>query len=277
MIYQGLQAMLDPGEEVVVPLPCFASYPGMIAMLGAIPVYVVCEKSAGFKLSATQLADAIGPRTKAVILNSPNNPTGATYSRRELRALTDVLLEHPHVWILADDIYEHLVFDDAEFASIVEVEPQLKGRTLTVNGISKAYAMTGWRIGYAGGPERLMVAIRKIISQTISNPSSIAQAAEMLATAKEPVLLVGGGARHAATEIRELSKARAIPVVTTIAGKGVVPSNERLCLDCFQCLPGTQALLAQSDLLIALGTEMAETDTIRLGCNCRLIECREHR
>jgi len=177
VIYQGLQAMIDPGDEVVVPTPCFASYPGMVAMLGGSPVYVACEESAGFKLSGKQLASAITPRTKVVILNSPNNPSGATYSRQELRALTDVLLDHPQVWILADDIYEHLTFDDAEFATVVEVEPRLKNRTLTVNGVSKAYAMTGWRIGYAGGPERLMNAIRKIISQTISNPSSIAQAA----------------------------------------------------------------------------------------------------
>ena len=177
IIYQGLQAMLDAGDQVIVPTPCFASYPGMIAMLGGIPKYVVCDEGMGFKITAEQLNDAINPQTRVFILNSPNNPTGAVYSNRDLRVLANVLLDHPQVWILADDIYEHLTYGGAKFASIVSVEPRLKNRTLTVNGVSKAYAMTGWRIGYAGGPEPLMDGIRKIISQTISNPSSIAQAA----------------------------------------------------------------------------------------------------
>jgi aspartate aminotransferase len=149
----------------------------MVLLAGGTPVIVVGPESNGFKLEPEALDKAITPKTKWLILNSPSNPTGAAYTRQELRALADVLLKHPHVWIMADDMYEHLLYDGLEFATIAQVEPKLYDRTLTVNGVSKAYAMTGWRIGFAGGPEALITLMRKLESQSTSNPCSIAQAA----------------------------------------------------------------------------------------------------
>ncbi len=153
------------------------SYPDIVLLAEGKPVCVPCSQNNQFKLRAEDLAAAIGPKTKWVILNSPSNPTGAAYSRAELKALTDVLVQHPHVWVLTDDMYEHLVYDDFVFATAAEVEPRLYERTLTMNGVSKAYCMTGWRIGYAAGPVPLIKAIAKVQSQSTTNPSSISQAA----------------------------------------------------------------------------------------------------
>ena len=175
MLYNALTATLDEGDEVIIPAPYWVSYPDMVRLAGGVPVVVPAGPEAGFRLTPARLEAAITPRTKWLIFNSPANPTGAGYSRTELKALTDVLMRHPHVWVLSDDIYEHLVFDGFEFCTPAEVEPGLKGRTLTVNGVSKAYAMTGWRIGYAAGPEELIAAMRKIQSQSTSNPCSISQ------------------------------------------------------------------------------------------------------
>jgi aspartate aminotransferase len=168
---------------VVIPAPYWVSYPDMALLAGGTPVFVSCPEQTGFKLRPEDLDEAIGPRTKWVILNSPNNPTGAAYGEEELKALTDVLVRHPHVWLMTDDMYEHLVYDGFRFATAVQVEPSLKERTLTVNGVSKAYAMTGWRIGYAGGPKELIRAVGVIQSQSTSNPSSISQAAAVAALA----------------------------------------------------------------------------------------------
>ena len=176
-IFNAMMATLDPGDEVVIPAPYWVSYPDIVLLAGATPVIVPCGIDAGFKLSPAALDAAITPRTKWLILNSPSNPTGAAYSAAELQGLADVLLRHPHVWVLTDDMYEHIVYGDFEFATIAQVEPALFDRTLTVNGASKAYAMTGWRIGFAGGPVPLIKAIAKIQSQSTSNPCSIAQAA----------------------------------------------------------------------------------------------------
>ncbi|QMW23144.1 pyridoxal phosphate-dependent aminotransferase [Sandaracinobacteroides saxicola] len=176
-IFNAMMATLDPGDEVVIPAPYWVSYPDIVQLTGATPVIVKCGLDQGFKLRPEQLDAAITPRTKWLIFNSPSNPTGAAYTAAELKALADVLLGHPHVFILTDDMYEHIVYDGFEFATIAQVEPRLYNRTLTVNGASKAYAMTGWRIGYAGGPERIIKAIAKIQSQSTSNPCSIAQAA----------------------------------------------------------------------------------------------------
>ncbi len=176
-IFNALVATLDPGDEVVIPAPYWVSYPDIVQFCGATPVVLPCPLEAGFKLQPAQLDAAITPRTKWVLLNSPSNPTGAAYSFDELKALTDVLLKHPHVHVLTDDMYEHIVYDDFRFASIAEVEPRLYDRTLTVNGASKAYAMTGWRIGFAGGPKQIIKAMAKIQSQSTSNPCSVAQAA----------------------------------------------------------------------------------------------------
>jgi len=180
-IFNAMLATLDPGDEVVIPAPYWVSYPDIVAYTGATPVIIACGIEQGFKLRPEQLEAAITPRTKWLIFNSPSNPTGAAYSRPELKALTEVLLRHPQVMILTDDMYEHIVYDGFEFSTIAEVEPGLYERTLTVNGASKAYAMTGWRIGFAGGPAWLIKAIAKLQSQSTSNPCSIAQAATVAA------------------------------------------------------------------------------------------------
>jgi aspartate aminotransferase len=175
VIFNALMATLNPGDEVVIPAPYWVSYPDMVALAGGTPVPVMTTAENGFKLQAADLEAAITPRTRWIILNSPSNPSGAAYTKAELRAVADVLLRHPQVWILTDDMYEHLVYGDFEFFTIAQVEPALYERTLTMNGVSKAYAMTGWRIGYAGGPEPLIKAMAKVESQTTSNPCSISQ------------------------------------------------------------------------------------------------------
>jgi aspartate aminotransferase len=175
VLYNALMATLNPGDEVIIPAPYWVSYPDMVLLAGGEPVVIEGAMDKGYKISAAQLEAAITPKTKWFLFNSPSNPTGAGYSWDELKALTDVLMRHPHVWVMSDDMYEHLVFDDFKFCTPAQVEPGLYDRTLTVNGVSKAYAMTGWRIGYAAGPVPLIKAIGKIQSQSTSNPSSISQ------------------------------------------------------------------------------------------------------
>ncbi len=174
VLFNALAATLNPGDEVVIPTPYWVSYPDMALLAGGEPVILEADADT-FKIAPESLAASITPKTKWLIFNSPSNPSGAAYTRSEIRALADVLLEHPHVWVLTDDMYEHLVYDDFEFTTMAQVEPKLLERTLTVNGVSKAYAMTGWRIGYAGGPAELIKAMAKIQSQSTSNPCSIAQ------------------------------------------------------------------------------------------------------
>src|SRR5918995_5080018 len=170
IIYNALMATLDPGDELIIPAPYWVSYPDMTLLAGGTPVIVRCPEQTGFKLQPDDLEAAITPRTKWLILNSPNNPTGAAYTADELRGLTGVLLRHEHVWLLSDDIYEHLVYDDFRFVTPAALEPRLKDRCLTMNGVAKAYAMTGWRIGYAGGPPDLIRSMAKIQSQSTTNP-----------------------------------------------------------------------------------------------------------
>jgi len=177
VLYNALLATLDPGDEVIIPAPYWVSYPDMVLLCGGTPVPVICPAEKGFKLQPADLEAAITPKTKWLILNSPSNPTGAAYSFAEMKALTDVLLRRPHVHVLTDDMYEHLVYDDFKFVTPAQVEPKLYDRTLTLNGVSKAYCMTGWRIGYAAGRPDLIKAIAKVQSQSTSNPSSISQAA----------------------------------------------------------------------------------------------------
>ncbi|MBK5935138.1 aspartate aminotransferase [Rhodovulum imhoffii] len=174
-LYNALMATLNPGDEVIVPAPYWVSYPDMVLLAGGTPVIVEAGMESGFKLTAEALEGAITPKTKWFIFNSPSNPTGAGYTRTELKALTDVLMRHPHVWVMSDDMYEQLTYGDFEFCTPAEVEPGLYDRTLTCNGVSKAYAMTGWRIGYAAGPVDLIKAMGKIQSQSTSNPCSVAQ------------------------------------------------------------------------------------------------------
>ena len=175
VLYNALCATLNAEDEVVIPAPYWVSYPDMVLLAGGTPVVVKTSAETNYKLTASDLRDALSERTKWFIFNSPSNPTGAGYSYYELKELTDVLLEFPHVWIMSDDMYEHLAFDGFQFATPAEVEPKLCDRTLTCNGVSKAYAMTGWRIGYAGGPKELIKAMGKIQSQSTSNPCTISQ------------------------------------------------------------------------------------------------------
>ena len=175
VIWNAMISTLNPGDEVVIPTPYWVSYWDIVRLAGGEPKAAPTSAESGFKLSAADLEAAITPKTRWLLLNSPSNPSGAAYTRAELKALAEVLLRHPQVWILTDDMYEHLVFGDFEFSTIAQVEPALYDRTLTMNGVSKAYAMTGWRIGYAAGPEPLIKLMAKVMSQTTSNPSSISQ------------------------------------------------------------------------------------------------------
>ncbi|WP_028793848.1 pyridoxal phosphate-dependent aminotransferase [Thalassobaculum salexigens] len=181
VLYNAFMATLDPGDEVIIPAPYWVSYPDMAILAEGKPVFIDCPQEQGFKLQPEDLEKAITPKTKWVVLNSPSNPTGAGYTRADMKKITDVLMKHPHVWVMTDDMYEHLVYDDFEFCTPAQVEPGLYDRTLTVNGVSKAYCMTGWRIGFAGGPADLIKAMTDIQSQSTSNPCSVSQAASVAA------------------------------------------------------------------------------------------------
>jgi aspartate aminotransferase len=175
VLYNALMATLNPGDEVLIPAPYWVSYPDMVLLAGGEPVIMPAGPESGFRITPEQLEAAITPKSKWLIFNSPSNPTGAGYSPDALKALTDVLERHPHVWVLTDDMYEHIAFPGFDFSTPAQIAPSLKDRTLTLNGVSKAYAMTGWRIGYAGGPKHLIAAMRKIQSQSTSNPCTISQ------------------------------------------------------------------------------------------------------
>jgi aspartate aminotransferase len=177
VLYNAMVATLSPGDEVIIPAPFWVSYPEMVLLADGNPVPVACPQNYGFKLRPEDLEAAITPRTKWLILNSPSNPTGAAYTEADLRAVADVLLKHPQVWVMTDDMYEHLTYDNFEYKTIAQVEPRLYERTLTVNGVSKAYCMTGWRIGYGAGPKHLIKAMGAIQSNSTANPCSVSQAA----------------------------------------------------------------------------------------------------
>jgi len=217
ILYNALMATCNPGDEVIIPAPYWVSYPDMVLLAGGTPVPVVAGIETNFKLTADQLEAAITPKTKWFIFNSPSNPTGAGYTRDELKALTDVLLRHPQVWIMSDDMYEHLVFGDFTFCTPAEVEPALYDRTLTCNGVSKSYAMTGWRIGYAAGPVALIKAMGTIQSQSTSNPCSVSQYAALEALT---------GPQEFLAENRKLFERRRDLVVSMLnAAKGVTCPN----------------------------------------------------
>lgn len=181
VMHNALIATLDPGDEVIIAAPYWTSYADMVLIAGGVPVPVSCTESTGFRLDPVDLEAAITPRTRWLMLNAPSNPTGADYTAAQLRPLLDVLLRHPHVWLMSDDIYEHLLYDGRRFVTALNVEPALRSRTLTVNGVSKAHAMTGWRLGYGAGPRELIAAMAVVQSQSTSNPSSISQAAAIAA------------------------------------------------------------------------------------------------
>ncbi|WP_375393999.1 pyridoxal phosphate-dependent aminotransferase [uncultured Sphingomonas sp.] len=198
-LFNAIVSSVDAGDEVVIPAPYWVSYPDVVQFAGGVPVVVPCGPEVGYKLSPEALEAAITPRTKWVVINSPSNPTGAAYTKAEMVALGAVLDRHPHVWVFADDMYEHILYDGFPFATMADACPQLYERTLTVNGCSKAYAMTGWRIGYAGGPAWLIAAMAKLQSQSTSNPCSIAQAAAVAALNGDQSFLAE---RNAAFKVR---------------------------------------------------------------------------
>ena len=247
VLYNALMATLNPGDEVIIPAPYWVSYPDMVLLAGGTPVSVECGIETNFKMTPAQLEAAITPRTKWFIFNSPSNPTGAGYTRTELEALTDVLMRHPHVWIMSDDMYEHLVFDDFEFVTPAEVEPGLYDRTLTCNGVSKAYAMTGWRIGYAGGPAHLIKAMGTIQSQSTSNPCSVAQYAAVEAL---------NGPQDFLPEFRKAFQRRRDLVVSMLnQAKGIrCPRPE----GAFYVYPDISALIGKTS---AGGTVIADDET----------------
>jgi aspartate aminotransferase len=245
IIFNALMATLNPGDEVVVPVPYWVSYPEIVRLCGAEPVFAVADASTGFKLAPEALEAAITPKTKWLILNTPSNPTGAAYSADELRGLADVLLRYPHVHILTDDIYEVLVYDGGTFATIAQVEPRLQPRTLTMNGVSKSHAMTGWRIGYCTGPRPLLAAMSKLQSQSTTNPSSISQWAAVEAL---------NGPQDFLAEWRQVFEERRDLVVSGL--------NANTGLDCltpagaFYVFPSCQRLLGKT----SAGGAKLETD-----------------
>jgi aspartate aminotransferase len=231
VIFNAMLATLNPGDEVIIPAPYWVSYPDMVLFAEGTPIFVEGKESAGFKLAPADLDKTITPKTKWLILNSPSNPSGAAYSHDELRALADVLLRHPHVWILTDDMYEHLLYDGFKFATIANVEPKLYNRTLTVNGVSKAYAMTGWRMGYAGGPKELISAIADIQSHSTSNASSITQAATVAALNGDQSFLNDWKKSFQARRDLVVSALNDIPGITCLRPEGafyVFPSMKAL-------------------------------------------------
>ena len=181
VIFNAFMATVNPGDEVIVPAPYWVSYPDITAMFGGVPVTIDCPAANGFKMTSEQLDDAITSKTKWVLLNSPSNPSGAAYTEDDLRSLGNILLKHPHVWVFTDDIYEHLVYDDFTFRTIAEIEPALWDRTVTMNGMSKGYCMTGWRVGFAGGPDEVIKAMTKVQSQSISHTAAVSQVAAVAA------------------------------------------------------------------------------------------------
>ena len=190
VIHNAFMATLSPGDEVILAAPYWTSYADMVRIADGTPVDVLCREDNGFRLDAADLERAITPKTRWLLLNSPSNPTGAAYSAAQLRPILDVLTRHPHVWLMADDIYEHLIYDGMPFVTAAALEPSLKSRTLTVNGVSKAYAMTGWRVGYGGGPRELIAAMAVVQSQSTTNPSSVSQAAVIAAlTGPQDILI----------------------------------------------------------------------------------------
>ncbi|SHM27948.1 pyridoxal phosphate-dependent aminotransferase [Roseibium suaedae] len=257
VLYNALIATINPGDEVIIPTPYWVSYPDMVLLAGGEPVIVEADKST-FKITANALEAAITPRTKWFIFNSPSNPSGAAYTREELKALTDVLVKHPHVWVMSDDMYEHLVYDDFEFTTPAQVEPSLYDRTLTVNGVSKAYAMTGWRIGYAGGPVELIKAMAKVQSQSTSNPSSIAQWAAVEAL---------NGQQDFIPANNEVFKARRDLVVSMLnQANGIVCPNPEGAFYVFPSCAGTIGKTAPSGKVIETDedfvTELLETEGV---------------
>ncbi|MFT4435962.1 pyridoxal phosphate-dependent aminotransferase [Caballeronia sp. 15715] len=249
LLYNALQATINPGDEVVIPTPAWVSYPEMVLLAGGQPVIVRCGASTGFKITPAQLEQAITPRTKWLMLNSPSNPSGAVYSHTELSELGEVLLRHPHVWIMADDIYEKIRYDDSPFATPAAVTPELFARTLTINGVSKAYAMTGWRVGFGAGPLELIKAMNLVQSQSTSHTSSISQAASIVALDGPMDFLHGFVENFRQRRDNVVTALRAVRGLTCDLPPGA-----------FYAFPGCQGLLGSRDPsgnLISTDTDLA--------------------
>jgi aspartate aminotransferase len=258
VIWNAMISTLNPGDEVIIPTPYWVSYWDIVLLAGGEPKAVATTAQTGFKLQPADLEAAITPKTRWVFLNSPSNPSGAAYTKAELRAIADVLLRHPHVWILTDDMYEHLVFGDFQFWTIAQVEPALYDRTLTMNGVSKAYAMTGWRIGYAAGPEALIKSMAKVMSQTTSNPSSISQwaAVEALNGTQEfikPNAKLFEGRRDLVVSM--LNQANGIHCPTPEGAFYVYPSVEKLI---GKTAPSGKVITSDADFAV----ELLETEGV---------------
>jgi aspartate aminotransferase len=231
IILSAFEATLNNGDEVIIPAPFWVSYPDMVKLYDGKPILVVCPESDGFKLTADALEAAITPKTRWLVLNSPNNPTGSVYSREELSALSEVLLRHPHVMVLTDDIYEHIIFDDAEFINVVQCEPRLFDRTLVVNGLSKSFAMTGWRVGYGAGPVDLVNAIVKLLGQSTTCASSISQAAAVAALDGKQTFVTSSRAEYLKRRDRMMELIEEIPGISVTKPDGafyLYPSVEGL-------------------------------------------------
>jgi len=274
ILFNAFLATVNPGDEVIIPAPFWVSYPDMVTIAGGVPVLVETKMEHGFKLQAQDLERAITPKTKWLLLNSPSNPSGAAYTRDQLKALTDVLLRHPHVWVLTDDIYEHLIYGDFTFTTVAQVEPGLMDRTLTMNGVSKSYAMTGWRIGYAAGPEMLIKAMDMLQGQQTSGACSIAQWAAVEALT---------GPQHFIEERRKVFEQRRDLVVSMLnqAKYLTCPSPE----GAFYVYPSCQAAIGKktesgkvietdedfvSALLEAEGVAVVQGSAFGLGPNFRI-------
>lgn len=241
--YNLCQALLNPGDEVIIPSPYWVSYPDMVLLADAIPVIVSTSQDQAFKLTPHQLDAVCTPRTRLVVLNSPSNPTGAAYTHQELRALAEVLLPHPNILVAADDMYEHIMFEGHQFANILNVCPQLYERTVVLNGVSKAYAMTGWRIGYAGGPHVLIEAMKNVQSQSTSNPCSISQAAAAAALSGDQ------GCVKAMCAAFEERHDYVVAALNEIEGVTCLPSAGT-----FFCFPNVQGLI---DRLPSINNDIA--------------------
>lgn len=251
-IYNLTQALLDPGDEVIIPAPYWVSYPDMVLLAGGVPRFVAASLEQGFKISPEQLEAAIGPRTRLLILNSPSNPTGVTYSREELAALGDVLRRHPQVVVATDDIYEHIRWSAEPFCNILNACPDLHARTVVLNGVSKAYAMTGWRIGYAAGPESLIKAMKKIQSQSTSNPASVAQAAAVAALNGDQACI---GVMREAFQARHdfvVQALNALPGVQCLPSQGAFYSFPDM-RQAIEAIPGVNNDVELAELLLEKG------------------------
>lgn len=276
VIFNAFMATLDPGDEVVVPAPYWVSYPLIARMFGATPVFVTCREDDGFRLRADALAAALTPRTRWVVLNFPNNPTGAVCQQDDLEAIAKVLRDYPDVWILSDEIYEHLVFDGVRAASIAAVAPDLKARTITLNGVSKAYAMTGWRVGFAGGPADLLTAMRGVQGNATSGVCSIAQAAAVAALDGPTDLVREMAAVYSRRRTLVVEALRAVPGLTCAMPEGAFYAYPGVAGCLGRTTPAGRVLETDSDFAMALleeglvatvpGSAFGFSPYLRLSC-----------